>query len=126
MAEDVQYRETSFWFLISGPIIWAAHFLVSYVSAAIYCAKAAPPHDMDLAQGIIAAATVAALAAIAFFGWHAARKWRVGIKGWKEHGEPTLEARHRFMSHATWLLSALSAVATIYVALPAIFAASCA
>lgn len=125
MAVRLRERETSLWFMISGPIIWSAHFLVSYVSAAIYCAKVPPPHEMVLVQAIIAAVTVAALAGIVFSGWLAARNWRVGDKGWREHGEPTLEARHRFMGHATWLLSALSAVATIYVALPAIFAASC-
>lgn len=119
------YRETSLWFLVAGPLIWSAHFLVSYVSAAIYCAKAPPPHDMNLVQGIIAVATIAALAGIVLAGWLAARKWQVGFRGWTEHGSSTLEDRQRFMGHATWLLCALSAVATIYVALPAIFAATC-
>lgn len=125
MAVRLRGRETSLWFLIAGPTIWAGHFLVSYVSAAIYCAKDAPPHDMDLVQGIIAAATIAALAGIVLAGWLAARKWQIGVKGWRQHGAATLEDRQRFMGHATWLLCALSAVATIYVALPAIFAASC-
>jgi hypothetical protein len=119
------YRETSLWFLIAGPTIWSAHFLVSYISAAIYCAKAPPPHDMDLVQWIIAGATVLALAAIGLAGWLAARKWQVGVRGWTEHKASTLEDRNRFMGHATWLLCALSAVATIYVALPAIFSATC-
>lgn len=125
MASRLRHRETSLWFLIAGPAIWSAHFLVSYVTAAIYCAKAAPPHDMDPVQGVIAVATVAALAAIGVAGWLAARKWRIGLRGWTEHKRSTLDDRQRFMGHATWLLCALSAVATIYVALPAIFAASC-
>jgi hypothetical protein len=118
-------RETSLWFLVAGPTIWAVHFLVSYISAAIYCAKVPPPHDMDVVQSIVAAATLAALGAIVLAGWLAARKWQLGIRGWRDHTGSTLEDRQRFLGHASWLLNGLSAVATLYVALPAIFAASC-
>lgn len=118
-------RETGLWFLIAGPTIWAAHFLVSYVAAAIYCAKAAAPQDLSLVQGIVAGATIVALAGIALTAMIAARKWELGVGGWRQHPEPTLEARKRFLGHSAWLLCALSAVAVLLVALPAIFSASC-
>ena len=33
----------SFWRLTSAPAIWAPHFMLCYVTAAIWCAKAAGP-----------------------------------------------------------------------------------
>ena len=29
------------WILVAGPAVWALHFLLSYVTVAVHCAKAA-------------------------------------------------------------------------------------
>ncbi|HEX2256153.1 MAG TPA: hypothetical protein VHG92_05525 [Afifellaceae bacterium] len=113
------------WFLIAGPTIWSAHFLASYVVAAVWCAKAAAPHGPVLLQWAIAAMTLLALAGIFSVGWVATREWRFGEPGWMRNDAPTVEARQRFVGHSSWLLCALSAVATIFVALPALLAPSC-
>ena len=36
-------QNESLWFLIAAPIMWAAHFLLCYLTAAIWCAKLAGP-----------------------------------------------------------------------------------
>ena len=36
-------KHQSLWLLTASPTIWAAHFLLSYATAAIWCAKIAGP-----------------------------------------------------------------------------------
>ena len=111
----------SLWLLTIAPAIWALHFLLSYVTAAVWCAKyAGAEGSLGAARIAIAVYTVVALAAIALIG-------RLGRR-WHSHGTATLphdadlpEDRRRFLGFATLLLSALSAGATIFVALSAVF-----
>jgi hypothetical protein len=117
---------TDLWRVISAPLIWAAHFLVCYVAAAVFCEKAGRFAGLAPVQGIVAAVTLAALGGIAL----------VFRSLWKVRGMSTVddtysfsgnspEERHRFLSHLAMMLSALSAVAVIYVALPALFLETC-
>ena len=36
-------QDESYWRLASAPVIWALHFLLSYATAAVWCAKVAGP-----------------------------------------------------------------------------------
>lgn len=121
----VAERRESLWFLTFSPAIWAAHFMLSYVTAAIWCAKQptalAPLSGVRLA---IAAYTVVALAGILVVGWIAYRAHRHGGEP-PPHDADTPEDRHRFMGFATLLLSGLSAVAVGYAALVAVFVETC-
>jgi hypothetical protein len=125
-AEDRQ----SLWMLVASPAVWAVHFTLSYVTAAIWCAKAAgPTAALGGARLAILAYTAVALAAIV----------AMGALGWRRHryrpvSDPdralphdadTPEDRHRFLGFATFLLSSLSGVATIWVALAAVLAGTC-
>lgn len=107
--------------LIAAPLVWAAHFLASYVTAAIWCAKA--QRSFSGARSAIALYTVTALVAIAMIGWRAYRSHLAAPAVAEDRDSP--EARHRFLTFATLLLAGLSAIAIVYAALAAALAGSC-
>jgi hypothetical protein len=115
----------SLWMLTAAPVIWAVHFLASYLTSAIWCAKLAGPDGaLGSVRVALALYTVLALTGIGIIGWHAFRRHRCGSTT-VPHDFDSREGRHRFLGFATLLLSALSAVATLYVALAAVFIGSC-
>src|SRR5688500_15856800 len=102
--------------LVAAPIAWAAHFLLSYVTVAIWCAKVAgADRSLDGARLVIALYTAAALVAIAVIGWRALGHHRSSLSVPEDRDTP--EARQRFVTFATLLLAGLAAIAIIYVAL---------
>lgn len=123
--KDLPEKKESLWVLIVSPTIWAAHFMVSYVTAAIWCEKYADRFGSAApARWMIAVYTVIALAVIAFNGWSGWRRHRLP-GGAVPHDEDTPEDRHRFLGFATFLLAALSAVATVYAGLVVVFLEDC-
>lgn len=118
-------HEENLWLIALSPAIWAAHFLLCYITATIWCAKVVG-RDGSL-EGVRIA--VAIYTVVALFGIIA-----TGLRGFRMHvlGAATVphdfdtpEDRHRFLGFATVLLSGLSAVATIYVAASAVFIGDC-
>ncbi|RWQ43948.1 MAG: hypothetical protein EOS21_03535 [Mesorhizobium sp.] len=113
------------WTLFTAPVVWAAHFLVCYLGAAIYCAK---PELVGLSfsavRAGIAAATVIALSLIALSAWLAWRQWGFGTED-PPHDDPTRRDRTLFQGFATLLLSGLSFIAVIFTAMPALFLTEC-
>ena len=115
----------SLWLITFGPTIWAAHFVLSYVTAAVWCAKIAGRTGLlGDARLLIGAYTVVALIGIGV----------TGVRGWKRHHFGTAsvphdfdtpEDRHRFLGFATLLLCGLSFVATVFVMLSVVFIRSC-
>src|SRR5688572_20477874 len=108
-----EHRE-SLWILTFAPTIWAAHFLLSYATAAVWCAKAAAPGaglgDVRLAIGIYTAAALGGIAIVGWTGWR--RQEITGFHmppGEIEAAADTAEDRHQFLAFATLLLSGLSA-----------------
>lgn len=119
-------RRQSLWLLAVSPTIWAAHFLVVYVTAATWCARAAGPLGaLGPVRIAIGAATLVALAGIGVVAWIGYRRHDYGFAD-VPHDFATAADRHRFLGFATLLLSALSAVAVVYVALVALFIGDCA
>ena len=111
--------------LAVSPAVWAAHFLLCYLTAAIWCAK--QPTALAPLAGVrttIAVYTVFALVGIALVGWRGYIAHSHGTAT-PPHDEDTPEDRHRFMGFATFLLSALSALAVVYTALVAVFVETC-
>ncbi len=117
---------TDLWRVILAPSIWAAHFLVCYVAAAVYCEKAGRPAELWPVQLIVGAVTLAAMGGIAL----------IFRSLWKVRGLSTVndnynfagndpEERHRFLSHVSLMLCVLSMVAILYVAIPAFLLGSC-
>lgn len=125
MQSRVAERRESLWVLIAAPTIWAIHFLLCYVVAAVYCAKvdtAVTP--LGPVRSAVVILTVLALAGIAMTGWVGYRAHTYGSES-APHDDDTPEDRHRFMGFATLLLSGLSAVAVVYAALVIVFIQTC-
>jgi hypothetical protein len=123
----------SLWLLTIAPAIWAAHLLSCYITAAIWCAKFAPPDGaLGSIRTAIALYTAAALAGIVATGWEGFRRhsfpstrlWAGGTET-TTHDLDSVEDRHRFIGFATLLLAGLSALGVSYAALAAAFFESC-
>lgn len=118
-------RYADLWTLLAPPAIWALHFLLCYVAAAIACARAADIfQSLHLLRWVIAAATLLALALIVTAGLQARRHWGFGTDD-PPYDQPSNEDRQHFLGYATLLLCALSFVSVIFTALPAITIADC-
>lgn len=128
--EGVRYEglldQGSIWIMVAPPCVWAAHFLLCYWVAAVWCAKVDPGAG-SLLEARIAVGVLTVLA-LALIGWLSLRAWR------RYEGRLTIDddlvrdtesERTRFLGHATLLLAALSAVGVIFDALPALAFSSC-
>ena len=123
----------SLWLLTLAPTIWAAHLMLCYVTAAIWCARYAVRNEpLDGIRTAIAWYTAVALEGIAAIGWegfrrHSLRSTSLGVAGAEAstHDLDSPEDRHRFLGFATLLLSGLSAVAVLYAALAAVYFDTC-
>ncbi len=103
----------SLWAVTAGPAIWAAHFLSTYIAAAVWCGNAGAHARFGSATLVFAAVTALALAGVAWVAW---RGWTIYNHGEvvPSHHKDTPEDRHRFLGLATLLLAALSAVSILY------------
>lgn len=126
MIKHLPIREIeSLWTLVTAPTLWAGHFLLCYVGAAVYCAKAGPDWpDFDAVRTALIGATLLVLAGIAVSAVLALRQWEFGRHD-PPHDEDSPEDRRRFQGFATLLLSGLSFIAVIYTALPLIVLGAC-
>lgn len=125
-AEDRALPEhrASLWQLVAGPTTWALHFLFTYVTGAIWCAKAPWPADTGQLQMLLWGYTIAALAVIALFGWRGLRQHLWGRET-LPHDEASAGDRHRFLGFATLLLCGLSFVAVLYSAMAIAIVGGC-
>lgn len=123
-APETAEEHQSLLLLAASPTIWAAHFLGCYLTAAVWCAKAGRLSVLGGVRWAIVGFTVAALAGIVFIGIRGLRRHQLG-SATVPHDFDTPEDRHRFIGFSTVLLSALSMVGVIYVALPALFFETC-
>ncbi|MGH8636537.1 MAG: hypothetical protein ACREUZ_05315 [Burkholderiales bacterium] len=115
----------SLWMLTIAPTIWAAHLLLCYITAAIWCARFAPADGpLGGVHTAIMWYSAVALAGIATTGWEGLRRHSYGTEA-TTHDLDTAEDRHRFLGFATLLLSGLSAVGVIYAALAATYFETC-
>jgi hypothetical protein len=118
-------KKETLWLLTLSPVVWALHFLLCYVTAAIWCARVVERGDpLGGVRWAIAGYTVLALAGIAVTGWRGWLRHRHGTAA-VPHDFDSPADRHRFLGFATLLLSGLSAVAVLYVALAVVFIGSC-
>ena len=126
MAETQNHdtkRSQSLWTMIHAPLIWAAHFCVSYGTAAVWCAKVGT--DAGTLRWTIGLFTLVALAGIALVGWRAWRQWNYSPGENYDHPTADSENRRQFLGHAGFLLAGVSAVGVIYVTLPAFLTGGC-
>ena len=117
-------NESLFWLTVA-PMTWMVHLLGSYLTVSIVCGKlVARDAPIDGARLLIGAYTIVALAVIGVVGWRGLHRHRRGPTSRPHHAD-TAHDRHGFLGFATLLLSLLSAVGVIYVALAAVFFGSC-
>ena len=125
MKTSTLEKHENLWLLVVSPTIWAAHFLLSYITAAIWCGKFAPNGGaLGPVRWAIAGYTVVALAGIGWNGWWGMRRHRHGTES-LSHDFDTPGDRHGFLGFATVLLSALSAIATVFAACVALMFHDC-
>jgi hypothetical protein len=125
MSVDLPERKRHLWGLAAAPALWAAHFLLSYGTAAVYCAKfAGLDGSLTAVRVAIAAFTATALAGVGLIGWGGLKRHRFGDST-LPHDFDSPEDRHRFLGFATLLLAGLSAIAILYAAMAAFFFGSC-
>ena len=123
--EDTHESNQSLWLLIASPTIWALHFLACYLTASIWCAKyAGPDRSIGNVREVIAVYTVIALIGICLTGFVGYRRNRYQVST-MPHDRDTPEDRHRLLGSSAMLLSGLSAIATLFVALAAFFMEDC-
>ena len=124
-SHETRESNQSLWMLTISPTVWAVHFMLCYVTAAVWCAKfGGRDASLTAIRLAIAGYTVVALIAIGLNGWGGWRRHRFGTAT-PPHDRDTPEDRHRFLGFATVLLSALSLVAVIFQALVAVFFEDC-
>ncbi|TWT66514.1 transmembrane prediction [Allorhodopirellula solitaria] len=113
------------WWLTFSPLCWAGHFLASYLTTAIYCAKFASPEGDALPVRIaVAVFTIVALSLITFFGVRSLRLHRRG-DATLPHDDDTVDDEQRFLGFAALLLAILSGIATLYTALVFVLMETC-
>jgi hypothetical protein len=114
----------SLWSLAIAPCVWAAHFLACYLTVAIWCEKYAAQSKHEWLLGLVASYTAVAFLLIALVARWSYRRFRQGDPPIPyDFDEPT--DRTRFLSYTGCLLSALSAIATLFTALVFLFVRSC-
>ena len=115
----------SLWLLTIAPTIWAAHLLLCYITAAIWCAKfVGPGGALGGIRSAIISYTALALVGIALIAWEGFRRHSYGTET-TTHDLDSVEDRHRFLGFATLLLAGLSAVGVFYAALAAMYFDTC-
>jgi hypothetical protein len=113
------------WLLVLAPTLWALHFLVSYVTAAVYCAKTADTAFLLPVRIAVVVYTLVALAGIGAVGLGGYRRHFHTGEGHLPHDRDVVADQLGLIGFSTLLLAGLSAVATVYTALPAVFIESC-
>jgi hypothetical protein len=125
MRSKVAEEHASLWALAVPPLIWVGHFLLSYCTAAVWCAKyAGAEGSLATARVAIALYTVVALIGLYMMAWRGYRHHRLGDTR-APHDDDSPEDRYRFMGYAAMLLSGLSAIAVVYASIVAIMIRSC-
>ena len=123
LEHDATTRAQSLLSMVIAPTIWAAHFVVCYAVAAIWCAKRGG--DTAGLVWIVVGLTAAALFAIALVGWRAWRQWDYTDDWDYVHGDASDEHRREFLGHVGVLLALVSGMGVVYVALPALLTGVC-
>ena len=125
MLNEFPEKHDSLWWVAASPAIWAAHFLLSYSTAAIWCAKyAGADASLSSARIAIGAFTAFALAAVAVVAWRGFQQYRAArSKAAAEADSPA--GRHHSLGFTLLSLSGLSALAIVYAGLAAVFIGSC-
>jgi hypothetical protein len=119
-------EEGSLWVMIAAPCVWAAHFLLCYWIAAIWCAKVTEGvGPLGPVRWTVAALTALALGIILWLVLYARRRYDGEFLIDEDITEDSEAGRTRFLGHATLLIAGLSAAAVVIDALPVLVFDTC-
>jgi hypothetical protein len=120
-TKDFPEHKDSILLLTLGPLIWAAHLLLSYGTASIWCGKIVGiGGSLGAVRGAIIVYTLAGLAATSVIAWMGYRRHRTGAAS-LPHDDDSPEDRSRFIGYATFLLACLSFAAIAFAGSVALF-----
>jgi hypothetical protein len=122
---EVPEREDSLWWVAAAPGVWAAHFTLSYATAAVWCAKQGSAAPLSVARVAIAAFTVVGLGMVAVVALRGLRNYHRSHEARPRTDVDTSLARHQFLGFTLLSLAGLSGVAIVFQALAAVFIGSC-
>jgi len=122
---EVPETEDSLWWVAAAPGVWAAHFTLSYATAAVWCAKQGSAAPLSGARVAIAVFTVVGLAAVGVVALRGLRNYHRSRETEPRTDVDTSLARHQFLGFTLLSLAGLSAVAIVFQALAAVFIGSC-
>ena len=124
-TRSMSEERESLWRLVVSPLIWAAHFMACYVTAAMWGAKQVErTADLTAVRWAVLGYTVVALIGIGLNGWDGWRRHRFGQEE-LPHNLDTPGDRHRFLGFATVLLAAMSGIATVFAGIVALYFHDC-
>ena len=113
------------WLLTVGPGIWSVHFMLCYITAAVWCAKSGGRDaSLGTVRVAIAAYTIVAVVGIGLSAWGGWKRHKLGSAE-TPHDRDTAADRHRFLGFSTFLLSSLSLIATLMEAIVVFFFNDC-
>jgi hypothetical protein len=124
MASDLSETSERLWIPIVGPVIWAVHFTLCYVTAALWCgrfASASGPGDVRLMIGVYTAIAMAGTTASFVQGL---RRHRYQLPT-RTHDDDTPEDRRHFLAFTTMLLAGISLLSVAYVAIAVMVVPPC-
>jgi hypothetical protein len=122
-VNDLHERNDSLWWVAGAPAIWAVHFLLSYGTVAVWCAKQGTDAPLSAARVAIAVYTGLALAVLLVVARRGLVRFRAPTA--PRSGSDTSTARQTFLGFIVLSLSGLSALAIIYEAFAAVIIGSC-
>ena len=123
--KDFPEHKDNILLLTLGPLIWAAHLLLSYGTASIWCGKMVETGgSLGAVRSAIVVYTLAGLAATAVVAWMGYRRHRTGVAN-LPHDDDSPEDRYLFIGYATFLLACLSFAAIAYAGSITLFFRSC-
>ena len=111
------------WVPVVAPAIWSGHFMLCYVTAALWCGRFASPSALGL-RTTTAIFTAIALAGIALFFHHGLHRHRYEMPT-RPHDDDTPEDRDQFVAFTTMLLAGMSFVAVAFEALAIVVVNRC-
>lgn len=122
---------SSWFYLLGSPVVWGAHFLVSYLWVEAVCQAGPVVLDATIlgltaAAHVVLALTLVSVIAASYVGWSAYRRWRELSQGQDQSASPaSLEEGKRFMAFSGMVLSLLFAPIILLTGLPVLVLNPC-
>jgi hypothetical protein len=124
-SPELKRHGRALWFgVLTGPVAWLGHLLVSYVMASLTCRRAWPGFTLfgwSGGQALMVIFTLAVLALITAAGWQAYQHWRRlrARAGWRGTGFD------QWVAFSGVLLSGMFFVAVVCAGVPAVVLLPC-